>query len=273
MIGPDEYHETVDDNAFTNVMTRWHLREAARLTPDRTEADEWSALADQLVDGYQPRSGRHEQFAGFDSLDPTVIAAVAEPPIAADLLLGRATIARSQVLKQADVVMLHHLVPWELPAGSLLKDLAYYLPRTAHGSSLSPAIHAAVLARAHRPDEALDLLRIGLRLDLDDLTGTTAGGIHIATMAGVWQALAFGFLGLAVRDDAAYLDPRLPSAWNGLRLCCTVLGRRIDVQAGHDEVELQADGPIRLRWPGAARPSTVDHLRLVGGPDAWRRAR
>ena len=31
IIGPDEYHEGVDDNAFTNVMVRWHLRQAADL--------------------------------------------------------------------------------------------------------------------------------------------------------------------------------------------------------------------------------------------------
>ena len=29
VIGPDEYHEDVDDNAFTNVMARWNLRRAA----------------------------------------------------------------------------------------------------------------------------------------------------------------------------------------------------------------------------------------------------
>ena len=29
VIGPDEYHERVDDNAFTNVMARWNLRRAA----------------------------------------------------------------------------------------------------------------------------------------------------------------------------------------------------------------------------------------------------
>ena len=26
VIGPDEYHETIDDNAFTNVMARWNIR-------------------------------------------------------------------------------------------------------------------------------------------------------------------------------------------------------------------------------------------------------
>ena len=29
VIGPDEYHERVDDNAYTNVMARWNLRRAA----------------------------------------------------------------------------------------------------------------------------------------------------------------------------------------------------------------------------------------------------
>ncbi len=35
VIGPDEYHETVDDNAFTNVMARWNLRRAAELARGR----------------------------------------------------------------------------------------------------------------------------------------------------------------------------------------------------------------------------------------------
>ena len=29
VIGPDEYHESVDDNAYTNVMARWNLKRAA----------------------------------------------------------------------------------------------------------------------------------------------------------------------------------------------------------------------------------------------------
>ena len=30
VIGPDEYHEDVDDNAFTNVMARWNIASCAR---------------------------------------------------------------------------------------------------------------------------------------------------------------------------------------------------------------------------------------------------
>ena len=103
-------------------------------------------------------------------------------PIAADLLLGAERTRGAQVLKQADVLMLHHLVPDEVAPGSLLPNVDYYEPRTSHGSSLSPAIHAAVLARAGRYRDALESLRLAARLDLDDLTATTAGGVHLATM-------------------------------------------------------------------------------------------
>lgn len=269
VIGPDEYHEDVDDDAFTNVMLRWHLRRAAELVDDPSAKRRWRRLAGALVDGYRPDTGHHEQFAGFDALDPVLITAVAEPPVAADLLLGREAVAAAQIVKQPDVVMLHHLVPDELPSGSRAADLAYYLPRTAHGSSLSPAIHAAVLARAGRPDDALHWLRIALRLDLDDLSGTTAGGVHIGTMAGAWQALAFGYLGLAVRDGALRIDPVLPSEWSTLRLRFRVLGRRVEVCATADEVVMEADRPLTVGSPPGDATRSTDRLRLVGGARNW----
>ncbi len=155
MIGPDEYHELVDDNAYTNVMARWNLRRAFAETTDadldRAERAAWLELADALVDGYQPDSGLYEQFAGFFELEPLVISEIApRRPIAADLLLSPERVHQAQVVKQADVLMLHHLVPDEVAAGSLAANLAFYEPRTAHASSLSPGVHAALLARAGR---------------------------------------------------------------------------------------------------------------------------
>ncbi len=38
VIGPDEYHEHVDDNAYTNVMARWNLRRAYAETADAAAA-------------------------------------------------------------------------------------------------------------------------------------------------------------------------------------------------------------------------------------------
>ena len=123
MIGPDEYHERVDDNAFTNVMARWNLRAGAdaagRAGMRAAEARRWRELADRLVDGYDPATGRYEQFAGYFGLEPLLISDVAAPPVAVDLLLGRDRVARSQLIKQPDVLMLHHLVPDQVEPGSL----------------------------------------------------------------------------------------------------------------------------------------------------------
>jgi trehalose/maltose hydrolase-like predicted phosphorylase len=244
VIGPDEYHEPVDDNAFTNVLARWNLRRAAALDGiDEGERASWLAIADALVDGYDRASGIYEQFAGFFDLEPLVIEEVApHRPIAADLLLGAARTAGAQVLKQADVLMLHHLLPDEVAPRSLLPNLDFYEPRTAHGSSLSPAIHASVLARAGRYRAALEALRIAARLDLDDLTGSTAGGLHLATMGGLWQALATGFGGIRPHGEALLVDPRLPPAWNALELALRFRGRPLRLRIDRGGVVAALDG-------------------------------
>jgi glycosyl hydrolase family 65 len=253
VIGPDEYHEPVDDNAYTNVMARWNLRRAAQL-PD-VSADEraaWRRTAEALVDGYDARTGVYEQFAGFHELEPLLIAELApRRPIAADLLLGAERVSGAQVLKQADVLMLHHLIPEEVEPNSLTPNLDFYEPRTAHGSSLSPAIHAALLARAGRPDQALDPLRLAARIDLDDLTGTTAGGVHLATMGGVWQALAYGFAGLRPNGSVLTIDPQLPTPWGGLALCLRFRGTLVRLTLGHERLTVEAERSLPVSVGGS----------------------
>jgi trehalose/maltose hydrolase-like predicted phosphorylase len=251
LMGPDEYHEIVDDNAFTNVMARWNLRRGAEILAhaddDTEEAEVWRALADELVDGWNPDRGVYEQFAGYFDLEPLLMAQVGSPPLAADVLLGAERVAGSQLIKQADVLMLYQLIPEEVLPGSLEPCLAFYEPRTSHGSSLSPAISASLLARAGQPERALERFRLAARLDLDDLTGTTSGGLHLATMGGVWQALAFGFLGLRSDGGVLAIDPCLPEAWSALGLRFRFLGQRVRVLAEHDRVTVACDAALLVR--------------------------
>jgi trehalose/maltose hydrolase-like predicted phosphorylase len=260
VIGPDEYHEPVDDNAYTNVMARWNLRKAAEWTARfgahvaGCETERWLDTAAALVDGLDASTGIYEEFAGFNALEALVIADLSpRRPIAADLLLGHERVAGAQVVKQADVLMLHHLVPEETTPGSLHANLDFYEPRTAHGSSLSPAVHASLLARAGHLGRALQLLRIAAMIDLEDLTGTTAGGLHLATMGGVWQALAFGFAGLRPRGETLVIDPRLPDGWDELRLNLVFRGARAQICIRHDGVKVDADR--ELRWEEEDRAS------------------
>lgn len=272
VIGPDEYHEPVDDSAFTNAMARWNLRRAAAEPgASTTEQGRWHELADALVDGYDPETGIYEEFAGFSRLEPLIIEEIARRrPVAADLLLGAERVHEAQVVKQADVLMLHHLLPDDVEPGSLEPNLRYYEPRTAHGSSLSPGIHAALFARARDYPRALDALRIAARIDLDDLTGATAGGLHLGAMGSVWQALAFGFLGLRPRGDVLTLDPRLPPEWSALELRVTFRGTPVRLRKEHARLIAHAGRPLVLALGDLRHPVGPEGVTFRREHHAWR---
>ena len=273
VIGPDEYHESVNDDVYTNVMARWNLRRAAEGAGtegvDGDERSRWLELADALVDGYDSKTGIYEQFAGFGKLEPLIIAELApRRPIAADLLLGAERVAGAQVIKQADVLLLHHLVPDEVVPGSLEPNLRFYEPRTAHGSSLSPATHASLLARTGDCDAALDALRLAARMDLDDLTGSTAAGLHLATMGGLWQAVVLGFGGVRPRAGMLQVDPVLPSSWSALELRVRFHGSKVRVRAEHARLYIETDRTTAVVIGGtkfAVGPGMLECRRR--GPD------
>ena len=241
IIGPDEYHENVDDNAYTNVMARWNLEAAAdtlawlrerqpeawRSLESKTglesgESHDWRKTASGLVDGFDPGTEVYEQFSGYHSLEQIDLASVGPRPLTADVHLGPARVARSKVIKQADVVMMLHLFRDRLPAGVLRTNFLYYEPNTAHGSSLSPAIHAAVGAAVGEMDTAMAAFRLAMDVDLGDNMGNAAGGVHIGAMGGMWQAAIMGFGGLMPlpwspgSPSGIRLDPHLPEDWSRL---------------------------------------------------------
>jgi trehalose/maltose hydrolase-like predicted phosphorylase len=172
------------------------------------------------------------------------------------LLLGPDRVRASQAIKQTDVLMLHHLVPSEVAPGSLAPNLDFYEPRTAHGSSLSPGVHASLFARAGKLEQAVDALRLTSRIDIDDLTQTTAAGLHLAAMGSLWQALAFGFAGTRPDGDALLLDPRLPRDWRSLELRLKFRGAPLAVRIEPKALVVSADSPVRIRIEG--RPAAVD---------------
>jgi hypothetical protein len=292
IIGPDEYHELVDDNAFTNVMARWNLRAAAAAVgagrgergqdsrgrdsrrgadePTRAEVADWLDVADRIIDGYDPSTRIYEQFAGFHGLEPIRIADIAPRPAWADVLLGRERVSRAQVIKQTDVLLLHHLVPDEVAPGSFVPNLDFYEPRTAHGSSLSPATHAGLLARAGRFVPALEALRIAAFFDLDDRNGTASEGLHIQTMGGLWQALVTGFGGIRPAGDALAVDPRLPPDWTRLEIPVRFHGHHVRVTIEPGTLQVRSRTPVSVRVAGLApQLAGPSGLRFVDRDGSW----
>jgi alpha,alpha-trehalose phosphorylase len=78
-------------------------------------------------------------------------------------------------------------------------------------------------------------------MDLDDLTGSTAGGLHLATMGGFWQALAFGFAGLRPKAGMLHIDPVLPPSWTALEMRVRFRGSRVRVRKERDHLSIDTD--------------------------------
>jgi trehalose/maltose hydrolase-like predicted phosphorylase len=146
---------------------------------------------------------------------------------------------------------------------------------------LSPAIHAVLMARVGRPDEALETLRMAAYIDLHDTTSTTAGGVHIATLGGIWQAAVLGFCGVRPQGDALRVDPCLPREWNALEARMRFQGARVRVRVDSDTLRVTADRPVPVfagRAAATTGPAGVtfhrdhDSWRVAGAPDGARTA-
>jgi trehalose/maltose hydrolase-like predicted phosphorylase len=94
------------------------------------------------------------------------------------------------------------------------------------------------------------MLRTALALDLDDLTGTTGAGLHLANLGGVWQAVLAGIAGVRVQAGALTVDPRLPAAWESLRLRFRCLGRQVRLDITAERTGIWANGPLMAAVAG-----------------------
>lgn len=253
VMGPDEYHDHVDHNAYTNGMARWNLRAALAAlewlranTPDRgagltgrlglqvAEPRTWRQQAEKMYLPVDPATGRIEQFAGYYGRREVDLAAYEPRRQSMQVILGIEGANASQVIKQPDVLMLFLLQGDGFDRETLEANYAFYARRTdlSHGSSLGPAIHAVLAARLGRVEEAYEHFRRAAEIDLQDLRGNTRDGIHGAAAGGVWQALAFGFAGLRVGPERWTVEPRLPPSWRRMGLRFSHRGRGQSVEIG-----------------------------------------
>ena len=238
VIGPDEYHEHVDNNTFTNRMVQWHLEMALEvlawlrrenpgraaelerqldLTPERLK--HWADIISCMLVLYDPENNLSEQFEGFFDLEDVNLADYEPRTQSMQAILGIKGINRSQVLKQADVLMLLYLLRDRYDRQTLQTNWDYYAPRTDHtyGSSLGPAIHAILACELDKVEEAYEHFMRAALVDLEDARGNTADGIHAASAGGLWQAVVFGFGGIHLTDDGPVATPRLPPHWTRLK--------------------------------------------------------
>jgi beta-phosphoglucomutase len=242
VIGPDEYHDNVDNNAFTNRLVQWHLEKALQIYdwleqafPDKaaqlTEKLQLTAkrrrrlqdIAEDLWVPYDSETGLIEQFEGFFKLEDIDLSQYEPRTSSMQAILGIQGTNRRQVLKQPDVLMLLYLMGLtpETDYGTevLKKNWEYYGPRTdlTYGSSLGPAIQGLVAAAVGEREKAYQYVLQAALVDLENNRGNAADGIHAASCGNVWQAVIFGVAGVKFSENGPTANPQLPPTWKRLK--------------------------------------------------------
>jgi beta-phosphoglucomutase len=253
--GPDEYSALVDNNHYTNRMAQRHLRDAAAIAGWMAgkhpaeyaaleaninlrvdEAEQWQRAADTMylpVDAELDIFPQDDAFLDKSRLPADLINTANKQPLL--LRMHPLTIYRHQVCKQADTLLALMLAGEDVDNDAKRRNFDYYEGVTIHDSTLSASTFAVIAAEVGHADKAYRYFLDTLRVDLDDLHGNAAHGVHMAAMAGSWLALTWGFGGLRVHGGELALSPRLPVAWKSYRF-------GVRWQNAHLRVDIDGDG-------------------------------
>ena len=278
VVGPDEYKEHVDDNAFTNHMAAWNIRKALEYCgllrsekPALYKAlDEKLGLAalepvweDKLSRLYlpQPREDlvipQDRTYLTLKDIDLTKYKKQENVgSIYRDY--NQEQITHIQVSKQADILIMFLLLENQFSAEVKAANWNYYEPRTLHDSSLSLSTHCILAGDMGSREMAYELFQKAAAIDVGPNMKTSDAGIHAASLAGVWQSVVFGFGGVRMLDGKLRMNPSLPESWRGLDFFIHWQGQKLHVSLSHERAELvNLTGTREVELSINGRPCTV----------------
>jgi hypothetical glycosyl hydrolase len=245
VIGPDEYTEHIDNNAYTNYMAYYNVEQALYFMDQFQDNDE--QLISQGIDFlnllYLPVPNEDKiipQDDTFLSKPEIDLTSYKQTQGSQAILLdySRAEVNEMQILKQADTVMLLYLFPDLFPKEVVAKNLHYYEEHTIHDSSLSKAIHAIVAARCGDDEAAYQFFKEACLIDLGANPHSSDEGIHAASLGAIWLTAMFGFANMSQVAGRLTFNPKLPKNWSELAFPVTYQGRKLTVKLTHNQVEI-----------------------------------
>lgn len=261
VIGPDEYHERVNNNGYTNRMAKFTFETAAKFLQEAEEetlkrisnaypveelAKRYQEDADKL---YLPQPGKDgvvEQFDGYRKLEDVSVDTVRSRLLHEKEYWGGAygVAAHTQVIKQADVVTWMVMFAEEFSQEILQKNLDYYEPRTEHGSSLSACMYALLFCKCGRPECAYPFFLKSAKADLagggkEWAGGVYIGGTHPAAAGGAYMTAVSGFGGVVLKDGKVTANPKLPESWKKLRFHIRYRNKLYQITETKDSVNVE----------------------------------
>jgi nigerose phosphorylase len=270
--GPDEYHERIHNNAFTNRMVANTFEVCHKVASYLQESDPefWEGLKTSLsldsdLDFIEnvlpclylpdsiPTGGLIPQFDNYFTLENIPLKNLIERKLHPHEYFGggNGLATTTQILKQADVVLMLYLFSQRYSQETKLANWEYYEPRTEHGSSLSACSYSLVAAEIGKVDWAYKYFMKTATIDLEgkgkQYVGTLyIGGTHPAGNGGAWMSAVFGLCGIRCVDNTISINPRLPAHWKEVVIPFALRGQRLRMTLSHESVSIKAISPSEI---------------------------
>jgi len=278
VVGPDEYKEHVNNDAFTNHTARWCMENASKYYDILKEKN--PALFDQLnqkLNLDQEISELRERFEKVYLPQPNTDKVIPQDDtyltlkeidltpyknqkhvgsLFQDFNLDQ--VNQMQVSKQASVVMLMYLLEYKFDHAIKKANYEYYEPRTLHDSSLSLSTHAILAADIDNLPLAYSLFERAARIDLGPNMKTSDHGIHAASLGGIWQILVCGFGGVRMLDGNLRINPKLPPQITSISYPINWQGNSLRVKVSQNKVTIINNGEREVRATVFGQDLTIE---------------
>ncbi len=256
VIGPDEYHEYVNNNAYTNHCARRDINVALEIVSDvhiakklgisKRDISLWKKISNSIELSYDKKKmilAQDDKFLSlkeinFSKYEPTKPLFRQIPP---------EKLSRLQVAKQADVLAIFAANPFSYDYSLMQRCWNYYVPRTIHDSNLSAGTHANVANLLGRKEEALKYFDKVLNLDIGNESYNVYEGIHAANAGNAWNSTIAGFAGIKWDKDHIYCCPQIPEHWKSLSFSIYYRKRKINWEIGRNKIKISCSIGIPIR--------------------------
>lgn len=262
VVGPDEYHERVNNNAYTNKMAQFVFRtardmikklddESYAVLSEKYDLNKLSGIFGESAENMyiiepDDATGLIEQFDGYFKREDTSVNEVRSRLLDPKEYWGGAygVAADTQVIKQADVIAMLSIFKKDYSKEIMKKNWEYYEPRTEHGSSLSACMYSLVACGINNANAAYPLFMKSASADLraggKEWAGLLyIGGTHPASEGGAWIVAVNGFAGINEKDGIVVAEPNLPDSWKGMRFKYAYRGKIYSVKILNNEATIK----------------------------------
>ncbi len=262
VVGPDEYKEHINDDAFTNYMAHWCMGNALKyydllsasnpvllekLNHKLNLDTEIPEIKKRISKVYLPKENADNvipQDNTYLSKKIIDLSKYKQQTKVGTLFLdyNLDQVNEIQVSKQASVVMLMYLLENKFSPEVKAANFKYYEPKTLHDSSLSLSTHAILASDLQNKELAYDLFKKASQIDLGPNMKSSDHGIHAASLGGVWQIIVCGFAGIRMLGGELRMTPNLPPQISKLQIPIHWKGNPLKLTVEQDNVVIQNNG-------------------------------